>query len=45
MAPCNGMSPNILVACVAVGDCRNECSDAISICRESTSAGIDGINN
>ncbi|MGX8694641.1 MAG: putative zinc-binding protein, partial [Methanobrevibacter sp.] len=45
LAPCNGMSPNGLVARVAVGDCGSECSDAISICMGSTSADIGGVNN
>ena len=45
LAPCNGMSPNGLVARVAVGDCKKVCSDVISICMGSTSADIDGINN
>ena len=45
LAPCNGMSPNGLVARVAVGDCGCECSDVISICMGSTSADIGGVNN
>lgn len=45
LAPCNGMSPNGLVARVAVGDCKKESSDVISICMGSTSADIDGVNN
>ena len=42
LAPCNGMSPNGLVSRVAVGDCRNENENVISICMGSTSADIDG---
>ena len=45
LAPCNGMSPNGLVARVAVGDCRKECENVISICMGSTSADIDGKND
>lgn len=45
LAPCNGMSPNGLVSRVAVGDCRKECENAISICMGSTSADIEGKNN
>lgn len=45
LAPCNGMSPNGLVSRVAVGDCRKENSDVISICMGSTSADIEGVNN
>lgn len=45
LAPCNGMSPNGLVSRVAVGDCREEHDDVISICMGSTSADIDGKNN
>ena len=45
LAPCNGMSPNGLVARVAVGDCRRECENVISICMGSTSADIEGKNN
>ena len=45
LAPCNGMSPNGLVSRVAVGDCKKECSDVISICMGSTSADIGGVNN
>ena len=45
LAPCNGMSPNGLVSRVAVGDCRKENANAISICMGSTSADIEGQNN
>ena len=45
LAPCNGMSPNGLVARVAVGDCRAECENVISICMGSTSADIEGKND
>ena len=45
LAPCNGMSPNGLVSRVAVGDCKKECSEVISICMGSTSADIEGVNN
>ena len=45
LAPCNGMSANGLVSRVAVGDCRNENDDVISICMGSTSADIEGRNN
>ena len=45
LAPCNGMSPNGLVSRVAVGDCRNENENVISICMGSTSADIEGKNN
>ena len=45
LAPCNGMSPNGLVARVAVGDCRKECENVISICMGSTSADFDGKND
>ena len=45
LAPCNGMSPNGLVARVAVGDCRDECENVISVCMGSTSADIDGKND
>ena len=44
-APCNGMSPNGLVARVAVGDCRRQCEDVISICMGSTAADIEGAND
>ena len=45
LAPCNGLSPNGLVARVAVGDCREECENVILICMGSTSADIDGKND
>ena len=45
LAPCNGMSANGLVSRVAVGDCRNENDDVISICMGSTSADLEGRNN
>lgn len=45
LAPCNGMSPNGLVSRVAVGDCRNENENVISICMGSTSADIEGRND
>ncbi|MBQ2666697.1 putative zinc-binding protein [Methanobrevibacter sp.] len=45
LAPCNGMSPNGLVSRVAVGDCRKEDENIISICMGSTSADIEGKNN
>ena len=45
LASCNGMSPNGLVSRVAVGDCRKEHDDVISICMGSTSADIEGENN
>ena len=45
LAPCNGMSPNGLVSRVAVGDCKKECENVISICMGSTSADIDVKNN
>ncbi|MBR6024561.1 MAG: zinc-binding protein [Methanobrevibacter sp.] len=45
LAPCNGMSPNGLVSRVAVGDCRKENENVISICMGSTSADIAGENN
>ncbi len=45
LAPCNGMSPNGLVSRVAVGDCREEHDNVISICMGSTSADIEGKNN
>ena len=45
LAPCNGMSPNGLVSRVAVGDCKKEHEDIISICMGSTSADIEGKNN
>lgn len=45
LAPCNGMSANGLVSRVAVGDCRKQNSNVISICMGSTSADIEGNNN
>lgn len=45
LAPCNGMSANGLVSRVAVGDCRKEHEEVISICMGSTSADIEGKNN
>ena len=45
LAPCIGMSPNGLVSRVAVGDCKKEHEDIISICMGSTSADIEGKNN
>ena len=45
LAPCNGMSPNGLVSRVAVGDCKKECENVISICMGSTAADIEGKNN
>ena len=45
LAPCNGMSPNGLVSRVAVGDCKKENGNVISICMGSTSADIEGKNN
>lgn len=45
LASCNGMSPNGLVSRVAVGDCKKENENIISICMGSTSADIDGVNN
>ena len=45
LAPCNGMSANGLVSRVAVGDCRRENENVISICMGSTSADIDGQND
>ena len=45
LAPCNGMSPNGLVSRVAVGDCRKENENVISICMGSTSADIEGKND
>ena len=45
LASCNGMSPNGLVSRVAVGDCKKEHDEVISICMGSTSADIGGENN
>lgn len=45
LAPCNGMSANGLISRVAVGDCRSEHKNIISICMGSTSADIEGKND
>ncbi len=45
LASCNGMSANGLVSRVAVGDCKKENDNVISICMGSTSADIDGLND
>lgn len=45
LASCNGMSPNGLVSRVAVGDCKKENENIISICMGSSSADIEGKNN
>lgn len=45
LAPCNGMSPNGLVSRVAVGDCRKDNENVISICMGSTSADVGGKND
>ncbi len=45
LASCNGMSPNGLVSRVAVGDCKKENKNLISICMGSASADIEGSNN
>ena len=45
LASCNGMGPNGLVSRVAVGDCKKEDDNVISICMGSTSADIEGQNN
>ena len=45
LASCNGMSPNGLVSRVAVGYCKKENENVISICMGSTSADIEGDNN
>lgn len=45
LASCNGMSPHGLVSRVAVGDCKKENENIISICMGSTSADIEGKNN
>ena len=44
LAPCNGLSPNVLVCRVAVGDFKKENENAISICMGSTSADIENKN-
>lgn len=41
LASCNGMSANGLVSRVAVGDCKKENENIISICMGSTSADIE----
>ena len=45
LASCNGMSANGLVSRVAVGDCKKENNNVISICMGSTSADTDGKND
>ena len=45
LASCNGMSANGLVSRVAVGDCKKENSNVISICMGSTSADTEGKND
>lgn len=45
LASCNGMSSNGLVSRVAVGDCKKQNEDVISICMGSTSADVDGFND
>lgn len=45
LASCNGMSANGLVSRVAVGDCKKENDNVISICMGSTSADIEGLND
>ncbi len=45
LASCNGMSPNGLVSRVAVGDCKKENENIISLCMGSTSADIEGKND
>lgn len=45
LASCNGMSANGLVSRVAVGDCKKENSNVISICMGSTSADTGGKND
>lgn len=45
LASCNGMSVNGLVSRVAVGDCKKENSNIISICMGSTSADVEGLND
>ena len=42
LASCNGMSPHGLVSRVAVGDCKKENENIISICMGSTSANVTG---
>lgn len=45
LASCNGMSANGLVSRVAVGDCKKENNNVISICMGSTSADTEGKND
>lgn len=45
LASCNGMSANGLVSRVAVGDCKKENENVISICMGSASADIEGVND
>lgn len=45
LASCNGMSANGLVSHVAVGDCKKENPNVISICMGSTSADTEGKND
>ena len=45
LASCNGMSANGLVSRVAVGDCKKENDNVISICMGSTSADTEGQND
>lgn len=45
LASCNGMSANGLVSRVAVGDCKKENDNVISICMGSTSADTEGKND
>ena len=45
LASCNGMSANGLVSRVAVGDCKKENPNVISICMGSTSADTEGQND
>lgn len=45
LASCNGMSTNGLVSRVAVGDCKKETPNVISICMGSTSADTEGKND
>lgn len=45
LASCNGMSANGLVSRVAVGDCKKENENVISICMGSTSADVEGLND
>lgn len=45
LASCNGMIANGLVSRVAVGDCKKENPNVISICMGSTSADTEGKND